>query len=47
MSRISNRDKCRAPLLEKYCLPPAPALGLVMRKAGNHHAGKASHPGDA
>jgi hypothetical protein len=24
-------------------LPPVPALGHVMRKAGNHHAGKARH----
>jgi len=28
------------PVLEKYRLPPVPALGHVMRKAGNHHAGK-------
>src|SRR5258708_9101970 len=33
------------PVLEKYRLPPVPALGHVMRKAGNHHAGKASHLG--
>jgi hypothetical protein len=29
------------PISEKYRLPPAPALGHVVRKAGNHHAGKA------
>jgi hypothetical protein len=33
------------PVLEKYSLPPVPALGKVMRKAGNHHAGKARHLG--
>jgi hypothetical protein len=33
------------PVLEKYRLPPVPALGHVMRKAGNHHAGKARHLG--
>jgi hypothetical protein len=33
------------PVLEKYSLPPVPALGHVMRKAGNHHAGKARHLG--
>jgi hypothetical protein len=33
------------PVLEKYCLPPVPALGHVMRKAGNHHAGEARHLG--
>ncbi len=33
------------PVLEKYSLPPVPALGHVVRKAGNHHAGKASHLG--
>ena len=32
-------------LREKYSLPPVPALGHVMRKAGNHHAGKAGHLG--
>jgi hypothetical protein len=33
------------PVLEKYSLPLAPALGHMMRKAGNHHAGKARHLG--
>ncbi len=33
------------PVLEKYSLPPVPALGHVMRKAGNDHAGKARHLG--
>jgi hypothetical protein len=33
------------PVLEKYRLPPVPALGHVMRKAANHHAGKARHLG--
>jgi hypothetical protein len=33
------------PVIEKYSLPPVPALGHVMRKAGNHHAGKARHLG--
>jgi hypothetical protein len=29
--------------LENYRLPPVPVLGHVMRKAGNHNAGKARH----
>jgi hypothetical protein len=33
------------PVLEKYRFPPVPALGHVMRKAGNHHAGEARHLG--
>jgi hypothetical protein len=33
------------PVLEEYRLPPVPALGHVMRKAGNHHARKARHLG--
>jgi hypothetical protein len=41
----SNRDKCRGPVLKKISLPPVPPLGHVVRKAGNHHAGKPRHLG--